>query len=313
MGNELKTIIEKAILPRDEHFWSVVRQLKNELDDFRACETGARELAATLPTPPSIDEALHWWRDRKEIVEFGKLAIAYFILRAERRSLLLFREDGRVDVDRVAATWYAQFMSIALSGLDLGRVTCAFQNVTIINFNYDRTIEHYLYHALHQRACVTKQAAKDAIARLAVIRPYGRIGPLEWQQDGGIPFGGSDDALYEAVTAMKNIRTFTEQTEGSPVLGEIAKALEEAQLMIILGFGFHQQNMELFNAGYNDRTRGNVVLLLATVLDLDERNYDAIGERLKHGAKIGAEPLFVNMRSGDAMSKLRPKISMGAA
>jgi hypothetical protein len=93
---------------------------------------------------------------------------------------------------------------------------------------------------------------QKTLVRLKVIRPYGRIGPLEWQGDGGIPFGGTDESLYEAVTAMSNIRTFTDQIEGSPVLGDINKPLEDAQLLVILGFGFHQQNMQLFTAGYDD-------------------------------------------------------------
>jgi hypothetical protein len=312
LGDELKTLIEKAILHRDPNFWTVVyNQWLKGITNVTDYENGADELAATLSTTPfaSIDEALHWWRDWKEIVDLGKLAIAYFILRDERRSWLQFRDDRTVDVDKVKDTWFAEFMSLGIRELERGQIINAFENVTIINFNYDRTIEHYLYHALQQRARVSMQAAKDAIARMTVIRPYGRIGPLEWQQPDGIPFGGSDDTLYEAVTAMKSIRTFTEQIEGSPILDDIRKALDEAQLMIILGFGFHPQNMQLFDAKHN-RNAGSPIV---TVFNLDERNYEAIAARLKGSAKIIADPLWLNLKCAEAMSKLRLRILMAAA
>jgi hypothetical protein len=71
--------------------------------------------------------------------------------------------------------------------------------------------------------------------------------------------------------------------------------------------------MQLFDPGYNDRWRPHLSAVLATVFDVDERNYEAIGKGLRSGARIAAEPLFVNMKSAEAMSKLRLRISMSAA
>jgi hypothetical protein len=114
---------------------------------------------------------------------------------------------------------------------------------------------------------------------------------------------------------MKNIRTFTEQIDGSPVLAEINKAFDEADLLIILGFGFHQQNMKLFVPDYGDpsRWRPRLASLIATVFGLDDKNHDALCRHMRGPLRIEAAPMLVNMNCGDAMSKLRLSISMAAA
>src|SRR5262249_45989783 len=150
-GNVLKEQIGEGVrLKRDGdyNFGEIILRSIPKNPAWRVSYRDAgRQLAETLSTFPSIDEALHWWRDSKEIVELGKLSIAYFILRAERQSHLQFKpQTGRVEVDNVAHSWFRHFMSIALSGLDRGKAEKAFENVTLINFNYDRTIEHYLFH-----------------------------------------------------------------------------------------------------------------------------------------------------------------------
>jgi hypothetical protein len=200
IGNTLKEQIGEGVRFKEGGDYNFTRLVQRWLENTTfhplsypvSFPDTARELADTVSTFPSIDEALHWWRQRKEIVELGKLAIAFFILQAERASSLQFNlQSGRVQIDNVALTWFYQFLSIALSGLDIGHAQRAFEHVTLINFNYDRTVEHYLFHALQQRARVPAEKAKEAIAKLQIIRPYGCIGPLDWQQErGGIAFGG---------------------------------------------------------------------------------------------------------------------------
>src|SRR5450755_3651540 len=69
-----------------------------------------RELAETINTFPSIDEALHWWRARSEIVELGKVAAAHYILESEAKSpLILNRQIGQVDVDAAGDCWLRTF------------------------------------------------------------------------------------------------------------------------------------------------------------------------------------------------------------
>jgi hypothetical protein len=203
-----------------------------------------RELAAIIPSFKSIDDALHYLRDRPEIVELGKAAIVNEILGAEFNSLLS-AHDGEPDIHRVDAYWLPQFFQLALSGLELKNIGQAFAKVTIINFNYDRVVEHYLFWALQRRAAVTGPNAATLVNELEVIRPYGSVGPLDWQDmSGGIGFGDtniSSEKLFELATS---IRTFTEQCEVH-LPKQIETVLNSAEVLIVVGFGFHLQNMEL--------------------------------------------------------------------
>jgi hypothetical protein len=83
IGNVLKEQIGESVrFPRDGDY--NFGQICSRWKHYATFRVAGRELAETLSTFPSMDEALHWWRHRNEIVELGKLAIAYFILRAER-------------------------------------------------------------------------------------------------------------------------------------------------------------------------------------------------------------------------------------
>jgi len=236
----------------------------------------AFDLARTIRTFPSIDEALHWWRARPEIVDLGKIAIAYYILDAERRSILA-RKNGSSTPSR-AKTWLSLFISMALSALERDEAHKAFEQVTIVNFNYDRTIEHYLYWALQELAAVPADKAADCVAGLEIIRPYGSIGKLEWQDQAGVPFG-CDAQPQEVSAVVGNIRTFTEQIREANLLSSINTALNTAHLVIFLGFGFHQQNMELLASNIPNRTRPHVGLVIATSKGIDEKNNPIIEER----------------------------------
>jgi len=50
-----------------------------------------------------------------------------------------------------------------------------FDNISIICFNYDRCIEHYLYSALVAHYGITKPAAAKIMGKLRIHHPYGVI------------------------------------------------------------------------------------------------------------------------------------------
>jgi hypothetical protein len=161
---------------------AIRRQFKNE-DPYIAA---GPDLAASMPMHASIDEALQYWSAKPEAVQLGKLAIANEILRAESNSSLSEnRETRRVDVP--SGGWIWPFLSMTL-GSDLTREQAeqAFANVTLINFNYDRTVEQYLYWALQQYGRVSAAVAANAVTSLKQIRPYassrsrGRDSSFEW-------------------------------------------------------------------------------------------------------------------------------------
>ncbi len=287
------------------------RHFDNKNDKVNVFTQAGSDLSETISTFPSIDEALHWWRARPEIVELGKLAIAHYILEAERKSPLAAKV-GQINVRDASGTWLETFLSMAVSANDRDRVGDIFQNVTFINFNYDRIIEQYLYWGLQQLAGVNGEAAASAISNLKMIRPYGSIGPLNIELAGGIakdavPFGGGRRS--DLFLIAKNIQTFTEQSEDLEISSLIDDVIEAASLVIFLGFGFHQQNLALFRPGVG-RARANARAVMASVFGIDRLNYKTIENHLESDIGLKAPKSLVPVKANQLLSNLRLSIAM---
>jgi hypothetical protein len=243
----------------------------------------AQHLAASLLTFVSVDEALHFYSDHPIVVALGKLEIVRQILKAERESPL-FRTQGGVSM--AANTWLGEFLSMALANLKMDEAVNAFSNITMINFNYDRVVEHFLYEALHE-ALVSLNSdkrldiAKQAFSKMKVIRPYGSVGELGWQNNQhGHRFGGTSTDIFEQ---SKKLRTYIEQ-HTTCLKSEIAAAIDKAALIIVIGFGYHDQNMKLFELP-NGRSRPPNTKqkrnLFATVHGIAGGNHRLIQSRLQ--------------------------------
>jgi SIR2-like domain len=249
---------------------------------------------------------LHWWRTRPEIIELGKAAIAHYILEAERESPLATAPDtGRVNIAG-SNGWLGILLSIALAARTREDVTRAFENVTFINFNYDRTIEQYIYWSLQQNAGVSAGASAETVAALKIIRPYGTIGKLDWTERHEVGFG--DSSIGDLFLVSRNIRTFTEQIEQPSIAAAIDQALQAARVVIFLGFGFHEQNLALFKVGSGSH-RNNISRVLATSLGIDKMNYDAMRSRL-HASFGLPGALLAPLTVSRLLTDLRPTIAM---
>jgi hypothetical protein len=277
----------------------------------RLSAINTRPLAAAIPTFESIDEALHWWGNNPELVELGKIAIAHYLIAAERKSSLS-KQNGSFDLEAASGTWLGAFVSMALSQLKQEAAAKAFENVTIINFNYDRTVEHYLYLSLQQHGGIPAETAKASVERLKIIRPYGSLGQLEWLAPDGVPFGGNESAA-EVIAAATNIRTFTEQIEGDNLRRSIDDALDKACVVICLGFGFHRQNLALLTRQDKTNTwRPNLTLISATTKGLHDANYPAIKTFLERDVRFAPPPILNSCSAAQLLQWLRPTIMMAA-
>ncbi|WP_426524155.1 hypothetical protein [Bradyrhizobium sp. McL0615] len=199
-----------------------------------AMERAADHLRAVLKSSPSTDDALNWLSDDPVAIELGKIAIAAEILIAERTSDLA----NVSALEKFDSTWAHAFFSLAKRDLKRENVEHIFATTTVINFNYDRSLEHYLATAFVQRGPFAPDQARKLVESLNVIRPYGSLGNL-WGNN-SVPFGGTEDLDLKGIA--KNILTFTEQ-RSADVSERMMQAISNARVVIFLGFGFHRQNV----------------------------------------------------------------------
>ncbi|MBR1247080.1 hypothetical protein JQ609_09060 [Bradyrhizobium sp. AUGA SZCCT0169] len=274
---------------------------KPKLDRFTR---GGNELAAAISSAVSVDDALFQLSENEEAITLGKLCIIRSILKAEQKSALaLSSRTGRLDENAGRDGWVEQLFSMAITGLKKSEIQSAFDNITFVNFNYDRCIEQYLYFAL-QRIGIEEAGAALIVAGLNMIRPYGSVGPLLPSIPNHVLFGGAVDPF----NMLAGIRTYTEN-ESLHDSGHLVTALQGAKLVLFLGFGFHAQNLRLLQLPDPRAKR-----VMATVKKVHQANridiQSALGSTLRVDPDRDVE--LYDMTAPEMLGDLRLKIMMRA-
>ncbi len=202
-----------------------------------------------------------------KLAETGKYVIAYEIFRVEHESC--FREYAKqlkdiytaraLSIERLTiddlwrreafqgGDWYFYIYNRLVEGLIGGNVLPNFSNgnLAFITFNYDRSLEQFLYEALRNSFTeVSEDDIVKTLKKLEIIHVYGQIAPLKWQNpneyvDYKHPI---DESLLQLIA--NNIRTIYEEKE-HPELMEAQNLLKQAEQIFFLGFGYAPENMEI--------------------------------------------------------------------
>jgi hypothetical protein len=178
----------------------------------------------------SIDSFLEHRRDLQKI---GKACIA----------LILIGHEGPGPLyQRNAESWY----NMLADRLDTTINRFPENKLSIITFNYDRSIDQYLFRAFKQRWDSSIGNTYAAFANLKIIHLHGQIGTLPWQ---GAelsrcreyrPDGDGGNVLVGA----EGIKIISDQSlEESPDFIAARQLCYQADRIYILGFGYHQDNM----------------------------------------------------------------------
>ncbi|WP_430472933.1 hypothetical protein ACQ0MK_12765 [Thalassospira lucentensis] len=208
----------------------------------------------------SIDSYLDTHRDNQRIVTCGKLAILSSIIEAEKKSSLFVETDYKPQYpfkrlspfDEVRGTWLDFFFQRLSDGVSRENVGSIFENVSIVTFNYDRTIEHYLFLSLQNYFRIDAEEAADVMKGLRIVHPYGLIAPLQWMDKSkGLPYGSYGHK--NLLDLVQNIQTYTESVRDPSLLKSAHDEFGRAVNIVFLGFAFHKQNMELLRTRMQNR------------------------------------------------------------
>jgi hypothetical protein len=263
-------------------------------------------LARALDRFPSIDEALHFHAGNEEVIRIGKLAIAHEIIKAERSSRLYGAIAGSsAMIAECNKAWAPHFLGLALSATKLADIKTLFANVTVIDFNYDRVLTEYLYWALQRDLGIPKQVAAECVSSLKVLRPYGCIGPLDWQDSSGTAFGGEATDLH---SIANGIVTYTEEARSDDMRG-IKTAISAAKTIVILGFGYHRQNIDLLriSGAVNPRT------IFMTTYHIFDGNDDDLINAIQVCMQTQLPPRNYDRLAAEFMVRLRPSLVMATS
>lgn len=187
----------------------------------------------------SIDDFIDANRHDSRIAICGKLAIASSILEAERKSKV-FVDQGNIyntiDFKAIQSTWYLKFYSLLTKQLAKSDIDKVFENVIVVNFNYDRSLEHFLKHAFCKHYNISAQEVTQLIDKLIIFRPYGSVGKY-------IEFGSNNFPRHDEL--ISSLKTYTEQVEDREGLNQVKQAIQDAEVLVFLGMAYHPNNMNL--------------------------------------------------------------------
>lgn len=210
-------------------------------DDFVRCAAGSRDALERIreifrkSERVSIDAFISGRSNTRDIAELRRITtemVSSVILHCEREEALL------------TGNWYQWLLELILrKGPDFSHGI-----LSIVTFNYDRSLEYYLWRSFKYAFGIGDQEAAVMLKRIKFVHVYGLSGrlalpnasePYDVTQD-SVPYGDSN-GIFTAAKAMglANPRTVPE------AVSLVRELIRDAHRLIFLGFGFWEDNFDL--------------------------------------------------------------------
>lgn len=228
------------------NIYKLAEKLNKKVEDVAAA---AERLRNACRLGRSIDTVLEQYDHDPLVVACGKLAVTFFMGQAESRSNLkdIPRVEGELPLQgKIAEYWIYQLGQLITSGVPRSKIGQTLEQLTIINFNYDRSVEHFLPYALVMAYGIELKEAQQVIAeKLDIVHPHGSVGRLPWQK-GEAPqaeWGVEQPWNIHAIAAQ--LKSLNERSADRNALRDIRLSVASAKRLVFLGFGFQPQNVDL--------------------------------------------------------------------
>ena len=238
----------------------------------------------------------------KSLAEIGKYVIAFKVLEAEQKSR--FRERSF----NPQQDWYFYLFNRMTDELEKKERLSQFHrnNVSFITFNYDRSLEHFLFESLrYSFSEIPKDEIINEVKQIKIIHIYDKVDPLPWQDE-------QEGVEYKPKVSEGTLKTFSRnlktiyETLSSPPIDEARQLIGDAEQIFFLGFGYAIENMVILKLPEAIPPSCRV---LGTALDLEERETEDILGRivggLKKNHKGSRKPERVKIENMDCLKLLR--------
>lgn len=259
-----------------------------------------------------LEGSINWTHEHEYIVDqfiehlyFIQTTIDSFIGRDINRVILgkaaiysvLAKKETRTSFQQADDNWYTLLWNRLNDGCEtLDQFLDSLRNLRILTFNYDRSLEEYLYKAtqIHynvQDKSQDKEKLDLGFDALHIKHVYGQIGALPFQNSCkkyyqnllSLPISSIDilerpyspekaNKLANLLLASKMVRVFTENNtdEEQAVRDFIKRSMSGVVEMFFFGFGFNDSNCKLFEDGLGHRG----ISLQATIYGLGQKKID---------------------------------------
>jgi hypothetical protein len=161
--------------------------------------------------------------------------------------------------------------------------------LTFITFNYDRSLEHFLYGSLKHSFSedgvkLAFPTLESLMEHIAIAHVYGCLCDPDWRQGFELPYGAPADCIT-AYKLHKNIKTFYEKNL-STFVPSTENKIQGAKKIYFLGFGFARENLDIIGIPANLRMGQKIY---GTAFGLFPNEIENIKSRLRENPEIRTE------------------------
>lgn len=222
--------------PNDPEFRNNYQQIISEDSNFRKKYREFKQ-ALELSGQASVDAFLE---GRPDFVDIGKLAIAGVLLNCEDTKRMFGGMAGEKN-------WYKSLFNKLTEGRSLE--SFGQNRLAIVTFNYDRSLEQYLFTALKHSYGKTDEECAKAVETIPIIHVYGSLGSLPWQaKDNNTPYGlrekGSQTIKLEQIVKASETITIIRNDNDLEEFNKARELMDEADRVYFLGFGYDKTNVD---------------------------------------------------------------------
>lgn len=207
----------------------------------------AQRIHQSAKVARTIEGVIEQNNDNPLVAAFGKLALAVFTLQSEQRSSVRATPVGHNALPlQTGDYWLLELGKLITAGLPRNKLEQGLGDVVVVNFGYDRAVEHFMPFVLATAYGMTLQEAQRIIAaRLKFYHPYGAVGRLPWQL-GDMPDADfANESPWNMAALSVQLKTGEQALADRTALAELRSAVARSQRLVFLGCDFAPQTLEL--------------------------------------------------------------------
>lgn len=232
----------------------------------------------------SVDAFLEEWID---YVPIGKIAIAANIINMEMEKDLLERVGNK--------RWYHYLLNLLGNREDFPT-----NRLSIITFNYDRSLEYFLYFSLKSRFNLPEEKIVEYIKSIPIIHVHGLLGLPHFLDSKGRSYKNSLDVDILSVFSNQ-INIIHENLDETIEFREARKIINRSDRIIFLGFGYHRKNIERLKLRENFRGEE----IICTFYNRESGEIERDLESLRQNLQSGINSIPIKNYSADVLNFLR--------
>lgn len=176
---------------------------------------------------------------RSEFVRIGKAAIAAVLIGYENEDALLQPNDKN---------WYKYLFNQLNTKFD----DFDQNKLSVLTFNYDRSLEHYLFTALLNSYGKPVEKCAEKMKSIPIVHLHGDLGELPYFETDSMRPYTPKVSEYTMRVATKRIKIIHEGFDNAPQFEIAKKILSQSEVICFLGFGYHPTNLQ--RLGWNGST-----------------------------------------------------------